>query len=161
MWMMFSGGKSTFGEFEILLVGHLCHSYKKKAFPSIGGCHRRDEGRLQVAKRSEAIHRCLCILHIWIPHYVHIVELLCGLLKKGQKSKWEEKHTKANYKRLKEMLLGASTLRNVVYKEMVPIFITINTSPTRIRWVINQEGQHGGWYTLRLWAKCLVRDKGE
>ena len=54
--------------------------------------------------------------HIWIPHYAHLAEALYGLLKKGQKFKWEKEHTKA-MKRLKGMLVTAPALQKAVYKE--------------------------------------------
>ena len=33
--------------------------------------------------------------YIWIPHYMHIVDLIYGLLKKGRKFEWGEEHTQA------------------------------------------------------------------
>ena len=67
--------------------------------------------------------------HICIPHYVHIVEPLYGLLKKSQKFEWSGEHTNA-IRRLKEMLTGAPSLRKAVYKADTLVFVTVDTSPT-------------------------------
>ena len=77
-----------------------------------------------------------------------------GLLKKGQKFKWEKEHTEA-MKRLKGMLVMAPALRKVVYKEGMSIFVTVDLSPTGIGWVINQEGEDGARYSIRFGAKVL------
>ena len=52
-------------------------------------------------------------------------------------------------KRLKGLLVAAPTLRKAVYKERIPIYITVETSTTEIGWVINQEGEDSTRYAIR------------
>ena len=82
----------------------------------------------------------VCFHHIWIPHYAHVAEPLCGFLKKRKKFEWRDEHTNV-IRRLKKLLLKAPTLRKVEYTEGKPIYVTVDTSPTGIGWVINQEGE--------------------
>ena len=44
-------------------------------------------------------------------------------------------------RRLKGTLTSASALQNAVYEES-QIFVTMDTSPTGIEWMINQEDEH-------------------
>ena len=92
--------------------------------------------------------------HIWIPHYAHVAEPLYGLLKKGRKYKWSEGHTEA-VRKLKEMLSTASALRKAVYKLDTPVYITVDTSPTRIGWVVNQEDENDTRFPIRFSVKVL------
>ena len=48
------------------------------------------------------------------------------LLKKGQKFRWEDEHTKM-MKRLKGMLINAPSLRKTLYKEEMRIYVTVDT----------------------------------
>ena len=41
------------------------------------------------------------------------------------------------------------------YTEGKPIYITVDTSPTGIRWVINQEGEDSARYAIQFRAKVL------
>ena len=44
---------------------------------------------------------------------------------------------------LKEMLAAAPALRKVVYGKGVPVYVTVDPSPTEIGWVVNQEDENG------------------
>jgi hypothetical protein len=78
--------------------------------------------------------------HIWIPHYAHIAEPLYGLLKKKRRFEWTSEHTIA-IRRLKKILMEAPALRKADYSDGKPIFVTVDTSPIGIGWVINQEDE--------------------
>ena len=45
--------------------------------------------------------------------------------------------------------------RNADYTDGKPIYVTVDTSPTGIRWVINQEGEGNVRYAVRFGAKVL------
>jgi hypothetical protein len=92
--------------------------------------------------------------HIWIPHYAHVAEPLYELLKKGRKFEWTAEHTES-VRRVKEALTAAPALRKGVYGNGVPIFMTVDTSPTGIGWVINQEDEDGERFPIRFSAKVL------
>ena len=74
--------------------------------------------------------------HIWIPHYVHIVEPLYGMLKIGWKFIWGEELSKA-IQRQKRMLTATLALRKAICKPNTLIYVIANTSPTGIGWVID------------------------
>ena len=76
--------------------------------------------------------------HIWIPHYTHVAEPLYGLLKKGRKFEWQDEHTES-VRKMKEALVVAPALRKAVYEKGTPMYITVDTSPTGIGWVVHQE----------------------
>ena len=78
--------------------------------------------------------------HIWIPHYAHVAEPLYGLLKKGRRFEWLDEHTES-VRKLKEALAAALALRKAVYEKGTPVYITVDTSPTGIGWVVNQEDE--------------------
>ena len=92
--------------------------------------------------------------HIWIPHYTHIVEPLYGLLNKGRKFEWGVEHGEVVL-RLKEMLTTTLALRKAVYKQDTAVYITMDTSPTGIGWVINQEDENDVGFPIRFGAKVL------
>jgi hypothetical protein len=56
---------------------------------------------------------------------------------------------------MKEALATAPALRKGIYGKGVPIYVTIDTSPTGIRWVINQEDDNGTRFPIRFGAKVL------
>jgi hypothetical protein len=39
------------------------------------------------------------------------------------------------------------------YSKGKTIFVIVDTSPTRLGWVINQEDSEGNWYAVRFGAK--------
>ena len=80
--------------------------------------------------------------HIWIPHYTHVAEPLYGLLKKGRKFEWQDEHTES-VRKMKEALVVAPALRKAVYEKGTPMYITVDTSPTGVGWVVNQEDEDG------------------
>ena len=92
--------------------------------------------------------------HIWIPHYAHVAEPLYGLLKKGRKFEWRDEHTESVQK-MKEALAAAPALRKAVYEKGTPVYITVDTSPTGIGWVVNQEDEDGIRFPIRFGAKVL------
>ena len=92
--------------------------------------------------------------HIWILHYAHIVEPLYSLLKKGQKFEWGIKHAEA-VQRLKEMLTTAPALQKSVYKPDTLVYITVDTSPNGIGWVVNQEDKNDARFPIRFSSKVL------
>ena len=89
--------------------------------------------------------------NIWIPHYAHVAEPLYGLLKKSRKFEWTKEHTKA-VRRLKRMLAAPPALRKVEYAPNTPVYITMDTSPTGIGWVVNQEDEEGTRFPIRFGA---------
>ena len=92
--------------------------------------------------------------HIWIPHYVHIVEPLYGLLNKGKKFEWGKEHSEA-IRGLKGMLTATRALWKAVYKAGTPIYVTVDTSPTGMGWVINQGDEGRTRFSIRFSAKVL------
>ena len=56
---------------------------------------------------------------------------------------------------MKEALAAAPALRKAVYGKGVPIYVNIDTSLTRIGWVINQEDEKGTRFPIRFGAKVL------
>jgi hypothetical protein len=56
---------------------------------------------------------------------------------------------------MKEALSTAPALRKGVYENGVPIYVTVDTSPTGIGWVINQEDEDGKRFPIRFGAKVL------
>ena len=53
----------------------------------------------------------------------------------------------------REKVEARTTLKTPVYDR--PIIVTVETSPTRIRWVINQEDTEGDRNPIRFGAKVL------
>ena len=92
--------------------------------------------------------------HISIPHYAHVAKPLYGLLKKGRKFEWRHEHTDS-VRKMKEALAAATALQKAVYGKDTPIYVTIDTSPNRIGWVINQEDDNGARFPIRFGAKVL------
>ena len=56
---------------------------------------------------------------------------------------------------MKEALVAAPTLQKVAYGKDVPIYVTVDTSPTGIGGVINQEDEDGTRFPIRFGAKVL------
>ena len=56
---------------------------------------------------------------------------------------------------MKEALVAAPTLRKAVYGEDAPIYVTVDTSPTGIGWVINQEDNDGTRFPIWFGTKVL------
>ena len=63
-------------------------------------------------------------------------------MKKGHRFEWSGEHVKS-VRRLKEVLTAAPALRKTVYGKDAPIYLMVDTSPTGIGWVINQEDECG------------------
>ena len=57
--------------------------------------------------------------------------------------------------RLKEVLVAAPALRRAVYGKEILIYVTVDTSPTGIGWVISQEDEDGTRFPIRFGAKVL------
>ena len=68
-------------------------------------------------------------------------------MKKRKKFEWQEAHKNA-IRRLKKLLLEAPALRKADYADMKPIYVTVDTSPTGIVWVINQEDMGKNRYAI-------------
>ena len=152
--LTFSGEKSAFGQPEILVVGHLCGSYGRKPSPAkVEAIAAMKEECGSVTEVRRFLGAC-AFYHIWIPHYAHIADPLYGLLKKTRKFEWVEEHTEA-IRRLKRALAAAPALRKAEYTPRTPIYITVDTSPTGIGWVVNQEGEDGTRFPIRFGAKVL------
>jgi hypothetical protein len=58
-------------------------------------------------------------------------------------------------KKLNGLLLEAPTLRKANYVDGIPIYLTVDTSPVGIRWVVTQESKTGERYAIRFGAKVL------
>jgi hypothetical protein len=56
---------------------------------------------------------------------------------------------------MKEALTAAPALRKRFYGNGVPIYMTVDTSPTGIGWVISQEGEDGERFPIRFGTKVL------
>ena len=142
------------------MVWHLCGPYGRKPSPTKV---QAIQAMKEVCDTKTEVRRFLgacAFFHIWIPYYAHVAEPLYGVLKKGKKFKWEEEHTKA-MQRLKGLLLKAPALRRANYTEGNPIYVIVDTSPTGIGWVINQEAEDGSRYAIRFGAKVLsLRQRG-
>ena len=74
------------------------------------------------------------------------------------KFEWRDEHTNA-MRRLKKLILEAPALRKANCTEWKPIYVTVDTSPTGIRWVINQEREGNVRYAVRFGAKVLSERK--
>ena len=81
--------------------------------------------------RSPKILRSMCVVPYLDLHYAHVVEPLYSVRKKRRKFTWESVHTEAT-KKLKGMLMATPTLRKASYKEGIPIYVIVDTSPTGI-----------------------------
>ena len=53
------------------------------------------------------------------------------------------------------MLTATPALQKVVYKMDTPVYITVDTSPTGIGWVVNQEDKDDTRFPIRFGAKVL------
>jgi hypothetical protein len=149
----FSGEKSAFGQPEILVVRHLCGPYGQKPSPTkVEAISAMKDDCRSVTEVWRFLGAC-AFYHIWIPHYAHVAEPLYGLLKKAWKFEWTAEHTDSVWRM--EALATASALRKGVYGNGVPIYVTVDTSPTGIGWVISQEGEDGERFPIRLGAKVL------
>ena len=67
-----------------------------------------------------------------------------------------EEHTEA-IRKLKQALSAAPALRKAEYALRTPVYITVDTSPTEIGWVVNQEGEDGTCFPIRFGAVALLR----
>ena len=56
---------------------------------------------------------------------------------------------------LKRTLTAAPALRKAEYAPGTPVYITVDTSPTGIEWVVNQEDEDGTRFPIRFGAKVL------
>jgi hypothetical protein len=70
--------KSTFGQNEILVIGHLYKPYGRKPSPA------KVDAMKEPCELQE-IRKCLryfAFYYVWIPHYAHIADPLFQLLRK-------------------------------------------------------------------------------
>ena len=149
-----SGTKSSFGQNEVLIVGHMCGWYGRKPSPiKINAIQNMKEVCESVTEVRRFLGACV-FYHIWIPHFAHVSDPLYQLLRKGKKFIWTDEHTQV-VQQLKETLLKAPVLRQPDYKGEKPIIVTVDTSPIGIGWVINQEDEDQHRYAIRFGAKIL------
>ncbi|KAL2630017.1 hypothetical protein R1flu_014703 [Riccia fluitans] len=149
-----SGAKSTFGVWEVVIVGHLCGSFGRKPDPAKIDVIVRIK---EVCNSLTDVRRFLgaCIFyHIWIPHYAHIAEPLYALCWKDQRFTWENEHVQAMQK-LKALLSSSPVLGRVDYKCRRPVILTMDTSPIAIGWAIGQDDAQGNRFAARFGAKVL------
>jgi hypothetical protein len=152
--LTFFGEKSAFRQSEIMVVGHLCGPCgQKPSLKKVEAISAMKNDCKSVTEVRRFLGAC-AFYHIWIPHYAHVVEPLYGLLKKGRKFEWREEQTESVQK-MKEALTTVPALRKGVYGNGVPIYVTVDMSPTGIGWVINQEGEDGERFPIRFSAKVL------
>jgi hypothetical protein len=152
--LTFSREKSAFGQSEIMVVGHLCGPYGQKPSPvkvKVISAMRDDCKSITEVQRF--LGAC-AFCHIWIPHYAHVAEPLYRLLKKGRKFEWATELT-GLIRKMKKALAAAQALRTGVYGRNVPVYVTMDTSPTGIGWVVNQEDENSERFPIRLGAKML------
>ena len=80
-----SGEKSTFGQPEVVVVGHLCGAYDWKPSPrKLDAIEEMKEECISQKEVQRFLGVC-AFYHIWIPHYAHVVKSFYGLLKKRKK----------------------------------------------------------------------------
>ena len=154
--MTFSGEKFALRQLEITVKGHLCGAYGRKPSPSKVNAIKEMKEEYTTQTEVRRFLEACAFYHIWIPHYAHVAEPLYGLLKKRKKFEWRDEHTYA-VRILKKLLLEAPALRKAEYTEGKPIYVTVDTSPTGIGWVINQEGEDSARYAIRFGAKVLSK----
>ncbi len=149
-----SGQKSTFGQQEILVVGHMCGPYGRKPSPTKIDAIQRLRN---VCESPSEVRRFLgaCLFyHMWIPHYAHIADPLYQLLRKNQNFEWDVRHSQA-MQHLKELLSNAPVLRKPDYTYNKSIIVTVDTSPVGIGWALSQNDVEGNRYAIRFGAKVL------
>jgi hypothetical protein len=152
--LTFSGEKSAFGQSEIMVVGHLCGLYGwKPSLAKVEAISVMKNDYKSVTEVRRFLGAC-AFYHIWIPHYAHVAEPLYGLLKNGHKFEWRTEHTGSVWK-MKEALAAVLALRKGIYGIGVPVYVTVNTSPTWIGLVIHQEDENGERFPIRFCAKVL------
>ena len=129
-----------------MVVTHLCRPYGRRPSPTkIDAIQAMKE----ICESQSEVRRFLgacAFYHIWIPHYAHIVDPLYHLLRRGKKFKWKPEHTKA-MKKLKKTLRRSEALKKPSCDRLV--IVIVDTSPTGIRWVINQADSDGLRYPIR------------
>ena len=119
-----------------MVIGHLCGPYGQKlSLAKVEAISAMKHDCNSVTEVRRFLGAC-AFYHISIPHYDHITEPLYGLLKKGCKFEWSEEHTESVWK-MKEALTAPPTLQKAVYGKDILIYVTVDTSPTGIGWVIN------------------------
>ena len=65
-----------------------------------------------------------------------------------------EEHTEA-IRKLKQALSAAPALHKEEYTPRNPVYITVDTSPTGMGWVVNQEDKDGTCFPIRFGEKIL------
>ena len=100
-----------------------------------GELYSRDERGMWVPNKGAKILGSMCILSHKGSTLCQVSEPLYGLLKKRKKFEWEDEHTYVVQK-LKKLLLEAPALCKADYTEGTLIYVSLDTSPTRIGWVI-------------------------
>ena len=103
-----------------------------------GECYSRDEKRMCVLNIGAKILGSMCILSYMDSTLCSCRGSIVWTTKKRKKFEWEDKDTYAVQK-LKKLLLESPALRKADYIDGTPIYVTVDTSPTGCRWVINQE----------------------
>ena len=157
--LTFSGEKSAFGQSEIMVFRHLCGPYgQKSSLAKVEAISMMKEDCRSVTEVRRFLGAC-AFYYVWIPHYAHIADPLYGLLKKGRKFECNGEPTESVQK-MKVVLSTTSALRKAVYSKDVPIYVTVGTSPTGIRWVVNQEDENGTRLPIQFGAKVLNERQG-
>ena len=90
--LTFSGEKSSFGQSEIMVVGHLCGPYGRKPSPAKVEAISAMKDCKSVTEVWRFWGACT-FYHIWIPHYAHVAEPLYRFLKNRRKFEWSGEHT--------------------------------------------------------------------
>ena len=85
---------------------------------------------------------------------MHVAEPLYGILKKSRRFEWMKEHMEV-VRKLKRTLTAAPTLRKAEYAPSTPVYITVDTTLTGIRWVVNQEDEDSMRFPTRFVAKVL------
>ena len=146
-----SGAKSIFGAKEILIVGHMCGPYGRKPSPTkVNAIQNMQEKCTSVSEVRRFLGVCVFYCR-WIPHYAHLSEPLYRLLRKGETFEWSEEHSEA-MRKLKSHLAQAPALKQPDYTR--PIYLTVDSSPIGIGWVISQQDGEER-YPVRFGAKVL------
>lgn len=151
--LTFSKEKFAFGHPEILVVGHLCGTYGRKPSPSKVNVIQEMKEACETQTKLQRFLGACAFYHILILHYAHVAEPLYKL-------------------RINKTLSGRASIRlqsegwtnhwwkhlhceRPDYSNTKPTFVTVDTSPTGIGWVINQEDEDKNQYAIRFRAKVL------
>ena len=96
-----------------------------------GRSHLRDEGGLQVGYGSPEVLGSVCILPHLDPALRTRRRATLRVVEERAQGRVEREHTES-VRKMKESLAVAPALQKAVYGKDLPIYVAVDTSPTRI-----------------------------